>query len=431
MKTCLAAFLLLFSLGAAANDSSFYSEGDHLIPLDAPDVAIRKEKLVMTRLANDWMLIQVDFVFHSPSAGVRKLGFVTPPTETHSIEGFKTEVNGQAVPSEIRWLEYTHTGKDEIGLVEGDDFQPLCWRNDTDPYSKVLVYRFDAPFRKGLNTVHHSYLYYGRIGSYGRQYDYVITTIQNWKNKQVDEFELVLDMGENSYFLLPGSFWSDGRRIPWRLEGKGKLKNFGDKGYFYQLAVDDCRGYGRFENGVNDTRVKLVDGIVRFRARNFSPEGDINISFPNEYNIAGCGDPEVERRIAKNCPYALKGKIFSDPLLADYFSKGGFSWYVPVKKDVSLDEPDQTRDEADYSQEIKTWLRDDLSRYPPETLRYIKNAPYARRGFTFSDKTLTDYFSKHYPWYVPHGRFDLGNVKLTEDEKALLQKIADIEKSRE
>ena len=40
-------------------------------------------------------------------------------------------------------------------------------------------------------------------------YRKTFTIPSKWKNKKVDDFELVIDMGENSFFMLPYTFWKN------------------------------------------------------------------------------------------------------------------------------------------------------------------------------------------------------------------------------
>ena len=66
----------IFSFG---NDWEFMSQGEHLIPLQISDMAIKKEKIEFKLRNDNFMDISVNFVFDSSSAGSRTIGFVTPP----------------------------------------------------------------------------------------------------------------------------------------------------------------------------------------------------------------------------------------------------------------------------------------------------------------------------------------------------------------
>jgi hypothetical protein len=445
----LAFFLMAFSSIAAANDWSFGGEADHLIPLEASDITIPQEKIVMTRLATGWMHIEVNFVFDSPTEGIRKIGFITPPMEPENLQKFVTEVNGQPVAT--RFLPFRETSFKRI-LRYDEEWE----REDGEDALHDFVFHFDAPFKKGLNTIHHHYLFTGSHGVATRDYEYVVSTIQKWKNKRVEDFELILDMGKNSYFQIPG-FWEDGRKVDWEIVGQGKQME----------APSDI-------SSQPVTVVKLIDGVLRYHAQNFSPDSEISVVFPSTIFYPGLEvgedknrsikpfegynwvyqdkrfdggkcvyfqqdeDDAADQAIAKNCPFAIKGRIFSNPTLQHYFSQ--FFWYDPLQKEVDLEAP-ETRDAILFAEEVKTWLREDLSRHSPEALRQIKNAPYALRGYAFKDQALTDYFTQKYFWYTPmsvDGNINriirgggLEKIRLTEDEKALLRKISELEKGKE
>ena len=79
-------------------------------------------------------------------------------------------------------------------------------------------------------------------------------------------------------------------------------------------------------------------------------------------------------------------------LLKKYFSQ--FFWYIPISKDVkvSAEEAETFREKTDaiieVRKETKQYLAKDLGKYSKEELRYIRNLPYALRGYSFKDENI-------------------------------------------
>ena len=185
----------IFSFG---NDWEFMSQGEHLIPLQISDMAIKKEKIEFKLRNDNFMDVSVNFVFDSSSAGSRTIGFITPPDEyndadnapsgtgydSESIKNFKTVVNGKKVKIRI--------GKMDEFLNKGF-FTAEEEKEYKNKYSKASVYYFKADLKKGENTINHSYSYRGATSTYDKgEYQYVLTTISKWKNKKVDDFEIIV-----------------------------------------------------------------------------------------------------------------------------------------------------------------------------------------------------------------------------------------------
>ena len=87
---------------------------------------------------------------------------------------------------------------------------------NVEKYKDSYIYYFKANFVKGENTVEHSYNYSGSHGVGYNDFQYVWTTISKWKNKKVDEFELIIEPGD-SFVSLPYTFWKNGKKINWEL----------------------------------------------------------------------------------------------------------------------------------------------------------------------------------------------------------------------
>ena len=131
--------MFLISVNLAANDYEFRSQGGHIVPMNVSDIAIKSEKIHFKKesVKTDYgmaegMTVTVKFVFDSPEAGERYIGFITPESgqeewlsdpenreeanEDYNFRNFKTSVNGKNVsmktykltdflPKDIKQLE--------------------------------------------------------------------------------------------------------------------------------------------------------------------------------------------------------------------------------------------------------------------------------------------------------------------------------------
>lgn len=65
--------------------------------------------------------------------------------------------------------------------------------------------------------------------------------------------------------------------------------------------------------------------------------------------------------------------------------------------------------------------------YTKEELRLIRNSLYAKYGYVFKSKDLTDYFNK-FECYIPNPNLKMEEISLTKDEKKLINEITAREK---
>lgn len=447
MKKIIFLILVILTVINFSNDYEFGSEGEHLIPLEESNVSIKKEKIVM-KLTEEGMRVDVRFVFDSPVKETKKVGFITPPadqTDEFYMSDFSTKINGKSVVS----------NKDDFykSPFRSSSYLKQCSDSfEGSPYHdvKAYVYYFDAPFLKGENVVEHSYLYTGSGGVDGKDYRYVITTISKWKNKRVEDFELIIDMGENKFFILPYTFWENKKRINWEVVGEGKI------------AYDNIEiGYDSVKEPAGFVNIK--NGYVRYKEKNFSPEFDIVIydidfqpilsylplvlggekvrdELTSMYIYTGGSWDEINNlddtdlRILRNYSYAVAGYDFSDKKLKEYFSS--FFWYNPISKNVTPDQLWQKyygkklKGIEDVRNEISSYLKEDMSKYSREDLRKIRNLPYAVRDYKFKDKELIEYFKDKYDWYEGREKLDLDEIVLNKNEVKLINKIDNIIKKK-
>ena len=366
-------FCLMFLIGLnlLANDWEFGSEGGHIVPMNMSDIAIKSEKLhfKLEKVKGEYgleseMVVTVRFVFDSPEAGEKYIGFITPEggndewDEVNHFKNFKTVVNGKNVNT-VSYRLTDFVPKDVKKLEEVKkyfkEYDEEKAKEEADYYKRSYVYYFKSNFKKGENVVEHSYRYDGSGGVGVNDFNYVWTTISKWKNQKVDDFEVIVEPG-SALIAISEIKMKNGKNIEWKLVGEGNI-DYGYKDYY------DRDGQYRM------LYAKLKNGYLHFKTKNFEPKDEFSLveiayingnhAFPEKtekgfkyrddltqaaYRAEYLPADEFKEltnedlKIMRNYPYAMAGYDFSDKKLKDYFSK--FLWYIPTTKDVKLDKYD-------------------------------------------------------------------------------------------
>ena len=387
-KILLAILFCLLSIFTFANDWEFGSEGEHIIPLKGSNMSIKKEKITL-KLTPDGMLVNVKFTFDNPTAENKIVGFVTPESgngeeedettkpkrkaEPLKIKNFKTTVNGKEVKSNVELLSKLLSK----GVLDNNIIKEYTEKEKTF-YN--YVYYFNADFKQGENIVEHSYFYTGSYGAYERDFEYVVTTISKWKNKTVEDFEIEVHPG-NYFVKLPYSFWKDNKKINWEIVGKGKMVTIAPT---KKSNDEDATGLERY--GI--IYLKLNDGFVRYKTKNFSPNQDFYMTRMD--NILGF---EYEYPEGKVQGYKFKDKYFE------------------ILREVAY---------SDYPEIV-----DSLKDLSDKDLDIVRNYPYAFAGYDFAKKDLKDYFSQ-FIWYSPVGK----NVKIDPSFNNIIKAVDEIKAKR-
>ena len=387
-KILLAILFCLLSIFTFANDWEFGSEGEHIIPLKGSNMSIKKEKITL-KLTPDGMLVNVKFTFDNPTAENKIVGFVTPESgngeeedettkpkrkaEPLKIKNFKTTVNGKEVKSNVELLSKLLSK----GVLDNNIIKEYTEKEKTF-YN--YVYSFNADFKQGENVVEHSYFYTGSYGVYERDFEYVVTTISKWKNQTVEDFEIEVHPG-NYFVKLPYSFWKDNKKINWEVVGKGKMVTIAPT---KKSNDEDATGLERY--GI--IYLKLNDGFVRYKTKNFSPNQDFYMTRMD--NILGF---EYEYPEGKVQGYKFKDKYFE------------------ILREVAY---------SDYPEIV-----DSLKDLSDKDLDIVRNYPYAFAGYDFAKKDLKDYFSQ-FIWYSPVGK----NVKIDSSFNNIIKAVDEIKAKR-
>lgn len=327
------AFLLL-TAPLSANDSSFYSEGSNLIPLQETSIELKKEVLNLTRKGEN-MDVQVRFEFHNPNeAKTLTVGFVTPPTfgdvsaeesEHPQIRDFQVMANGKLIPFQIKNLEKTDFKLSEEAY-HGYDF----------------VYYFEVLFPKGKTVLQQTYTYRGGSSvEASAEFNYRLTNAKGWANQVIEDFEVNVHFGDDAYFSIPYSFWKNNQMANWQIIGVGKMSE-----------------KERDRYGSKFRMVKINKGYLQFRAKNFAPDYDLwltdwhahnevhfwidseteNDHLFKNFEIAANLDfyhpkedlaerTKEELRWIRNYLFAKYGYVFKSKDLQTFFEQ--CNWYIP------------------------------------------------------------------------------------------------------
>ncbi len=331
-----------------ANDATYYSSGNQLVPLQETDIAVKKEVLTITLTDDNLAKVDVLYTFYNNGEDKTVLmGFESEPSSWESadyqssgidphIKNFMVEVNGERLNV-------------NNNVVHGKDFKMA----EEIKVDYTYVYSFLPTFKKGENIVHHTYSYDTSYGAYmAFNLIYKLTPAVRWANKQIDDFTLILEVPNTAkHFLIYNDLFAESSfEIN---SGVGKIRK---------------NTIRNFENAtVNVEEVTIRNGSVKWHKENFVPSDELHIRsaenikdlssyklgdtydrgesyysiiYPFIYNISKTFSSQG-KRILRNLPYAHRGHIFKDKKLKEFFESKW--WYIP---DPSYD--DSTKDFTEY-----------------------------------------------------------------------------------
>lgn len=380
-------FLLLLLLAthgvnALANDGVYTGSGSSLMPSHESQISIRKELLTIKRVG---MSVHVNVLYEMFNPGREKtatvgfegsapIGDVTnaPVKGEHPfIRDFTAVVNGQDVNHEMSYLSHIESAKDDTArkrytLQEVED----AVANEEDGPFVDYVYTFTARFVPGVNTISHSYVHELSHGAgLGYGYSYILTAANRWANKQIDDFTLILDMGPLERFYVDKKFFSGS--TGWKIIGKGSLKQ--------RPSVD----VNEDRNQPGKLWITIESGFVEFRAENFHPKGELEITRPS-YE----GQRFDFSEITDECNGIEEMLMYS---LSD----------EPGLKGLDLTE---------------------------KQIQIYEALPYARRGMVFTKAFIQRYYERCTDWYVRNTRYKPKQQDLLPEERAWLMRVRSLRK---
>lgn len=379
MKKILIALVAMLSLATAvANDSMYYTSGSQLIPINASDLRLRSEVLTITIQDDGFALVDVLYKIDNPGQErTVTMGFEADPPymgEDFNSQGvhphinnFSVEINGQkqayrnalvmlgSIEDEQKispidfsqWRRVTGADKDEAEL------RAVVYNQQLDSLADyAYAYYFEANFKPGINTIHHTYRY--RTGVTAGEaffFDYKLTPALRWAGRQIDDFTLnIRTSGTFKHFFVFNEPFGD--NPVWTIRGTGKQqqRSYQDDEF---VGEDNWREVTR-----TATELVLRDGEAQFHAKNFKPQDELAIRSGDTWRFQSYqegqqnklrsydpGSPYVAaiynnseyylvgktkipaKRIHRNLPFACRGYVFKDKNLQRFFSSQ--FWYIP------------------------------------------------------------------------------------------------------
>jgi len=350
-NTLLLFFIFCFSL--SANDGAYYVSGNQLIPIVETDISVKKEILKIIRKNNKQVEVSVYYEFYNPGAAKSVvIGFEAfspggdvnprPKNGQHpNIYGFTVKMNETSLPHKVAIVkDSTYFVNGKFKILNRTQMEESMADYGGQGADFFYVYHFNADFKKGLNVIEHTYTCdLSTSVTFLYSFDYVLTTATRWANKQIDDFTLIVDMGEFQDFHIDDPAFGG---IPeWEIKGDGAKRN-------EKFHID----FSSFsERELTNTRFAMRKGQVEYKAKNFRPQEELHIrsfqpyttlpaSFDSEeptqlaYHLTDIGDytiptgaDDLSNKILRNYPFARRGYIFSSPELKEYFSNQ--YWYKP------------------------------------------------------------------------------------------------------
>lgn len=376
LRLCILAMLcMVVSLPAAANDGTYYTRGNQLVPLQETDISVKREVLTISLMDNRMARVDVQYEFWNPGPAKRlTMGFEADPPYNYdykfhpdgrhpSISLFTVEMNGRrlaysnavCVADTLPLTKVTDLKRyymwDNNWLYDTANADPKSSYNDPIDYDAGIrfayVYYFDADFQPGLNRVRHTYVY--RMSTnVGSPFivEYKLTPAARWAGGKIGDFTLTIraDSTAKHFYVFDSTFAGAPFAVS---EGMGKTRRATCYG-------DPC------------AEVSLRNGAITLHATDFRPTGELTI---RAVGVDGCyvgqqcitggtydrsarinwgpyggmqwvpADAAFRQRVVRNLPYANRGHVFRNKRLRQYFE--GLWWYMP--------DPDYKDDTSDFT----------------------------------------------------------------------------------
>ena len=348
MRKIFTVIMCLIATVAMGNDGVFFVNGNELTPIHETDISIAKEVLTISIGDDGYATVDVQYeMMNHGKAKIVQVGFEAcapyndtaklDPSGRHPyISDFTVSMNGKVLTYKnavVASIYEQPTDFKPIDLkrwktTDGMDFSGSHNLYDASTDSIIgfsYAYCFEAPFREGMNTIHHTYRY--RL-SYGvwRTFEvpYWLKPAMRWQNKQIDDFTLRIK-AENTakHFCFNDSLFTS---APFKIEGTGKMRKVKQR-YDGELL-----------------EVALRNATLVWHSKNFIPRDNITIYAADmlygdrdklgafydrskRYVLWGFMNKKPNKKILRNLPYANRGYVFKNKKLQRYFSS--LWWYMP------------------------------------------------------------------------------------------------------
>lgn len=309
---------------ACANDGVYFTSGNFLVPIQETDIKAAKEILTITIGGNGFASVDVYYEFmNNGEPKTVKMAFEASSSYNDEeplhrngvhphIKDFTVHMNGEALPFKNGVVAFRFTND-----KRETDFTPLDmtkWKGVGEVPDSILpfgdaiynaeldsatayayAYYFDAPFKKGLNIVHHTYKYrmsYNVMEKF--TIPYWLTPVTRWANHQADDFTLRINTEESTEFCMADTLF---RTAPFT-SAKGceiyhLTDDYGSSSIFAQLMPDDTISWHSTNFRPNaDMCIKSPEWASGSNWRKYRTSGKVVIEADGHKSryIAICGD---------------------------------------------------------------------------------------------------------------------------------------------
>lgn len=366
MKKVLFGFFILLTLSLVANDGSYYTSGNQLIPINETDISVKKEILKIVRINENEVQITVDYDFINPTDTKEIIVGFEAPSPSGDVDGYPKEgkhpyIKDFTVLMNGEYLTYktalvTDSNYVENGAIKSKSINDLVDDNfDMNSPGFYYVNYFNARFKKGLNKIKHEYIF-KLAGSVENNYsiDYILTAANRWANQQIDDFTLIIDLGDYCDYNINRSFFT------------------GFDGWSQANKLMDGTGFSYEEMKTKPMRIFTNDKPIIFKKLNFKPKGELRIYAKRNYStydikafnyrnqlldydlhnfrfMTSTVD-DASFKILRNYPFARRGYVFKTEMIQKYYES--LDWYVP-NKDYTAKVNDLTAEEKKWLSELK------------------------------------------------------------------------------
>jgi hypothetical protein len=364
-KICIVLICFLTSLSFTfANDGGYNGSGETLFPIHEDIVSLKKEVLTITKRG---LYAYVDVYYELYNPGKEKEIIVGFEAECPSggvdhhpasngghpyMDKFSVIANNKKLNYTINYIlsdESLDSNQRSISLKK-----LLQYFNNNEEFNQFMyVYTFKMRFKKGKNIINHRYRYeLSTAVDIVYSFSYNLEPANRWANKQIDDFTLILDLGNDEAVQL--SLGTDTIEYIDLTEQQRQQIRFTGDGYLASVSNDSTdywpRG-GFLEN------VFIRHGKMIYNQKNFKPPKSLRfVSFA----------PHLYERNEESFKYFIP---FSKSAWF-YFIENGYHLNGEIESEV-------------FCKEI------------------MKNIPLARKGYEFKDEYFNELFSKHTNWYRP------------------------------
>lgn len=223
MKRILTIIILVMQISvhlAVANDGVYFTSGNFLVPIAETDISAEREILTITIGKDSFATVDVYYEFRNNGAPkMVKMAFEAKSQYNDDtplnrkgihpfIHNFTVNMNGAPLGYSNGIVAFTR--KDDMLVSDHKRLDLSKWKtcnevpdtvymSDDALYNSELdsiitygyAYYFDAPFKSGLNIVHHTYSYRMSYSVDSKfSIPYWLTPVTRWANHQVDDFTL-------------------------------------------------------------------------------------------------------------------------------------------------------------------------------------------------------------------------------------------------